>query len=246
MIEDEQNILPEKRVWGFWATTGFGLVIGLTTLVTCVIGLIVFVVISPRQIAEVFSDLGLVTSVISFPAAIVAIGLTMVIIKTKRGATIAEYLGFQLITRKAILILLAYTAGFVVVSDLLTIVLGKPINPESMVESYNTSVWPVLLWIAVIILAPLGEEIFFRGFLFAGFRQSRMGLYGTIALTSFIWALLHLQYDFYGIATIFTGGIFLGIAHFKTDSLWSPILIHAFFNLIGTLQVAFDVNSMFS
>ena len=88
------------------------------------------------------------------------------------------------------------------------------------------------------------EEILFRGFLFEGFRQSRIGVMGTIGLMAFVWALLHLQYGVYDIATVFVLGLVLGIARFKTDSLWSPLLMHSFVNLIATLEVAINVNTL--
>ena len=116
-----------------------------------------------------------------------------------------------------------------------------------MVDIYNTSVWPAFFWVVIIIFAPAFEETFFRGFLFVGFRQSRIGITGTIAVTALIWTLFHIgQYDIYEMATIFVSGIVLGIVRLKTDSLWSPLIIHVFFNLIATLQVALNVNGLVS
>jgi len=74
--------------------------------------------------------------------------------------------------------------------------------------------------------------------------QSRIGVVGAIGLTAFFWAILHVQYGVYEIATIFLLGIVLGIMRFKTGSLWSPLLMHAFFNLIATLQVALNSNTV--
>jgi membrane protease YdiL (CAAX protease family) len=115
-----------------------------------------------------------------------------------------------------------------------------------MVNIYNTSVWPPLLWLALVIFTPALEETFFRGFLFEGFRQSRIGVIGAIGLTTLIWAALHVQYDIYGMFIIFIMGILLGIARFKTGSLWSSLLMHAFFNFVATLQVAMNINSLAS
>ena len=113
-----------------------------------------------------------------------------------------------------------------------------------MIEAYRTSRWVALFWVAVIIFAPGFEETFFRGFLFAGLRQSKIGVAGTIVITALGWALLHLQYDFFEIAIIFIIGIVLGIARYKTNSLWSPLIMHAFFNLAATIEVALNVNSL--
>jgi membrane protease YdiL (CAAX protease family) len=45
--------------------------------------------------------------------------------------------------------------------------------------------------IALALAAPVTEEIVFRGFLYRGFSESRIGVAGTIALTV-AWALIHI------------------------------------------------------
>ncbi|MFC2016486.1 lysostaphin resistance A-like protein [Chloroflexota bacterium] len=245
---------PNRRVWGPWATAGFGLVIGIVFLVTSVIVVGIFAAIRIAsgstlgllQLINTLSDNGLLLALSTFATTLVCVGLITIIVKVRRGATIVEYLDFRRITRKTIFILLAVSVGFIILSDCLSLILGIPLNSEFMVDTYNTSVWPPLFWVALVIFAPAFEETFFRGFLFVGFRQSRIGIAGTIGLTALIWTLLHTQYDIYGIVTIFVMGILLGIVRFKTGSLWSPLLMHAFFNFVATLQVAINVNSLVS
>lgn len=96
----------------------------------------------------------------------------------------------------------------------------------------------------MVIFAPIFEEVLFRGFLFEGFRQSKLGPIGAIGLTALGWSLLHIQYGFYGIATIFVLGIVLGIVRIKTDSLWSPLIMHAFNNLVAMILVALSVSGL--
>ena len=251
MLEAENTL--NRRVWGPWATLGFGLVVGIVFLVTQILVAgafaVVEIVTDPKpsllQIAENLGSVsGLLLALATIASAIVGVGLIIGIVKLRRSATVSEYLGLRLITRKTILVLLAVTAGVIILSDSLSVLLGRPINPEIMVDTYRTSVWPALLWIALVIFAPLFEEAFFRGFLFEGFRRSRIGAAGTIGLTALIWTLLHIQYGVYELATIFVLGILLGIVRLKTGSLWSPILMHAFGNLVATLEVALNVNSL--
>jgi uncharacterized protein len=94
-----------------------------------------------------------------------------------------------------------------------------------------------------VIFAPAFEEALFRGFLFAGFSQSRIGVPGTVILTSLLWASLHIQYDLYNIAMIFFLGIGLGIVRAKTNSLWSTFLMHGFWNLVAVILVAFNIGT---
>ncbi len=241
--------LTKRQVWGPWATAGFGLAVGVLSAVFQVLPLLAFIVIrfasdptlGRSSIQKMYSaQEGLFLSFSTVANAIIGVGLIMLIIKLRRGMSITEYLGFRHITKKTVLGLLAITAGMVVLFEGISFLIRRPPN-EFMVRVYSTSVWPALLWIAIILLAPIFEETLFRGFLFEGFRQSRLGVVGAIGLTALVWSSLHaFQYDFYDVGTIFIAGIVLGIARFKTNSLWSTMVMHAFMNLIAMVQLAIN------
>lgn len=245
---------PPKQLWGAWATIGFGLSVGGAFLLTQVLVVAVFAIVSllsaPARSSSGFFDRvnskeGLVTALATIASASVCIPLIVLIVKARRGKPFAEYLGLKRVSVKVLLASLAIIAGLVVISDSITLLLGKPLTPVSMVRVYQTSVWPVLLWIALVIFAPAFEELLFRGFLFEGLRQSRLGVMGTIAFTALVWALLHAQYDLYGIASIFVMGIAMGAWRYRTGSLWSTLTMHAAANVIATLEVALNVDRLF-
>jgi membrane protease YdiL (CAAX protease family) len=116
-------------------------------------------------------------------------------------------------------------------------------NSSFMTETYQTAGWLPLLWAAVVLFAPVFEETFFRGFLFAGIERSRFGSVGTIILTSLVWASLHLQYNFIGMATIVILGLVLGTVRLKTHSLWPSILIHVFWNATALVVTAVSLRA---
>ena len=80
-----------------------------------------------------------------------------------------------------------------------------------MFNVYQTATSKTLLWIALVVAAPVSEEIFFRGFLFYGIQNTRLGSKGAIILSSLIWAPLHMQYDSYNLAAIMVLGLLLGV-----------------------------------
>jgi CAAX protease family protein len=90
----------------------------------------------------------------------------------------------------------------------------------------------------LIIAAPLFEEAFFRGFLLKGLESSFMGPIGAVVVTAGLWALIHVQYDAFGMATIFCLGLLLGTARVFTGSLLVPLGLHAFTNLGATIEAA--------
>jgi membrane protease YdiL (CAAX protease family) len=251
LSEAEQVI--KRQVWGPWATVGFGLVIIIVYLITQIIlGIIIGVAVSfsdsnlsPSQIAETLLAIeGLLVSTSTIASAIVGVGLIIIFVKVRKNISIAKYLALKPISIKAILVSLGIITGLIIINDTICIIIGRPVNPQVMVDTYNTSVWPVLLWIALVIFAPAFEEAFFRGFLFTGLSDSKLGVIGTIILTSLLWTLLHVQYEVFELVSIFILGIILGITRFRTRSLWAPLSMHALANVVATLEVALNVNSL--
>ena len=244
-MEESENPV-RKLVWGPWATAGFGIAVGIVFLLTQIVVMVIFFALEyvsnprldPLQLAEKLGENGLVLAVATCASAIVCICLILLIIKLRKGSTIAEYLELNPINGKTVFVLFVITAGFILLSDCLTYLLGKPIVPQYQVDVYRTSVWPVVLFIAIVIAAPAIEEIFFRGFLLEGFRQSRIGNSGAILLTALIWTIIHTQYGAYELTTIFIMGVLLGIIRLKTGSLLSCLLMHSIFNLVSSIETA--------
>ena len=188
------------------------------------------------QLLGSVSHNGYFLSVTTFVTTVVCCALILGIIKLKKQAVVRDYLAIRVVTRRTMLKWIALLAGFIVLSDLITGLLGRPIVPEFMSEVYSTAdpVW--MIWVALIIAAPLFEETFFRGFLFRGFESSFMGTAGAVLLTAALWAVIHLQYDGYGVATIFCLGVLFGAARALTRSLLVPLGLHAAANLVATIE----------
>ena len=91
----------------------------------------------------------------------------------------------------------------------------------------------------VIILAPIFEELLFRGFLFKGLRESKVGKWGTITTTTAIFAIIHI----YNVIPILFLGFLLGLAREKTGSVYVPIAMHALNNFIAMGLLYYVVNS---
>jgi uncharacterized protein len=161
----------------------------------------------------------------------VCIPLIWLFMKVRPNISIANYLGLRKVRMKTVLAWLAITFVFVVLLHTFLIVIKHPGNQLDIVlESTNI---PLIFWIAAIIFAPLLEETFFRGFLFKGFWQSRLGIIPTILLMSITWTSLHYEYGILSMVMFFIFGICLGTARYKTNSLLTPVLMHALWNAIA-------------
>ena len=145
---------------------------------------------------------------------------------------------------------LAFAFVLLQLADLATVELGRSPVPPIMESIIETTTYTALLWVALVIAAPVFEEVLFRGFMYEGLRRTRIGAGGTIAVTTLVWTALHVgQYDQFFLVLIALIGILLGIARERTGSLYVPLAIHAVNNLLSTLQMSAEkdavVNGLF-
>jgi len=107
-----------------------------------------------------------------------------------------------------------------------------------MKDVYRTAGSLALLWTALLIAGPVFEELLFRGFMFRGIQASRLGSGGAMVITALTWAALHAGYDLWDLVVVLAGGLLLGVARVKSDSVYVTIGMHSLWNLIATIEVA--------
>ncbi len=89
-----------------------------------------------------------------------------------------------------------------------------------------------------IILAPVTEEVLFRGFLLPSWSRSWLGPIGAVAATSVIFAAVHIQYDLCGMIAVGLAGCVYGWLRLRSGSLLPPILALCVGNAIATFGFA--------
>ena len=153
----------------------------------------------------------------------------LALVRPRRGEVVA-----------GVLCLAALLIGF----DLLTLLVGRDVVPTFMREAYlsaRNSGSLALFFLAVVIVAPISEEIAFRGFLFRGFSASWLGVSGATILTSAAWAGMHVQYDAFTLSQIFFIGLLLGWIRWASGSTLLTIMLHMLANLTACIQAAIKV-----
>jgi len=93
----------------------------------------------------------------------------------------------------------------------------------------------VLFAVVAVIMAPLCEEIYFRGFVFKGFAESWGWVWGAAA-SGALFSLAHLQLTLF--LPLFVLGFGLAWVYQRTGSLWTNITLHATFNGVAVLAWA--------
>jgi uncharacterized protein len=84
----------------------------------------------------------------------------------------------------------------------------------------------------VVVAAPISEEVFFRGFMFAGLR-SRLPFATAAAITALVFGISHSATGITAVPQLTVLGIVLAWLYEKTGSLWPPILVHLTNNAIA-------------
>ena len=103
-------------------------------------------------------------------------------------------------------------------------------NQLTLVKMFNNS-GLITMFIMIVILAPIAEEIMTRG-IFIGVLFKEKPYLGLI-VSSVLFSLLHGPTDVLSFITYVVPGLTLGFIYIKTDRLVTPIIGHMLNNLLG-------------
>ncbi len=98
---------------------------------------------------------------------------------------------------------------------------------ELLVKTDSTLVASMLV-VTVVLVAPLFEEVAFRGFAYPVLKQ-RLGTWRALVIVSAAFSLIHFHAP--SVLPLFALAIGLGLVYELTGSLLAPITMHALFNL---------------
>ena len=160
-----------------------------------------------------------------------------------QGLPIARYLALKKFAWSRYLFWQMALITYLAVSEYGMQKLGFPVVHEFMETIYKNAGSLPLLWVALMIAAPLLEELVFRGFLYQGIATSRLAVPVAIIIPALLWALTHFQYHGIFMGIILGGGILLGLARWHTGSTLATLGLHASWNLISTLLAHYYLGS---
>ena len=236
----ETQTLPkdfQNEKWGFWGTIIWTLVIAAVRAGTNLLTIqLKYGGISKEIINTVKNDNN-VLFLLFFVNLVIVVAALCGVIKLKKNSNIKEYLAINRISLRQLIFWGIVAFIFIAVEYLKPHFLG--ISQAVQYHPYsNYNLW--LFFFIMVIIGPLIEELTFRGFLFSGFSSSFLHPAGAIIVTALLWAGLH--YFSGGFIQMFgtiIPGLVLGIARYKTNSLFTPIMMHSLVNLGGAVKIAF-------
>jgi uncharacterized protein len=220
----DQRIPPRRPAWNIWQGL---LLIMLVTLIEYPLGWL-----------ETPNDLDSIRGILHFIGvglgdALVYIGVIWIFLRLIRRPF--TDLGFVKPLKH--FVLLGFVVGiflFVCIGllgNILTHVFGTP-APQSFTAAVNgvNSKWEfVLLALLGGVVAPLKEEMFFRGIIYPPFRQA-LGRGKGMLLTGLFFATLH--YDIVRFIPLFIGGVVLAWLYERSASIWPAVIAHGTWNIL--------------
>jgi uncharacterized protein len=227
------------KTWGYWATLGWAVLAFAAGQLVALVAIVVWRAGALSSLLETPYDGRFVTLflLISTPITIVVLALAVRLAR----ARFSEYLALSWPPARDVAFGILWLIGVIAASDALLYLGGRPLVTPFQQQSYATAVaegWLFPMLVAAILVAPIGEELMFRGFLFRGWARSGGSTWPAIVVISLLWAALHVQYDWTGILQIFVIGLFLGGVRWRTGSTLLTFALHALFNLEGTIETA--------
>jgi membrane protease YdiL (CAAX protease family) len=109
-----------------------------------------------------------------------------------------------------------------------------------MITEYTQLPLRIMIVFVAVIIAPLLEEMLFRGFIqttIRSFLNTKNSAWPAITASSMFFAIMHADTGHW--PALFILGVCLGYSYEKSGSLFRPIFIHLFFNTYSVMTALF-------
>jgi len=231
------------KIWGYWATLGWAILAFLAGQFIAFGLLIALHVGDWNTMIQTPFDGEVVTLfiVLSNPIMIAVLALA---VRFAHGNQ-TEYFALLRPQNSDLKLGIVCLVIFIVICDALLYFSGRALVTPFQLQSYTTAAaegWLPAMLVAAVVVAPAGEEAMFRGFLFRGWVRSERSAWPAIVIISLLWAALHIQYDWTGMLQIFVIGLFLGWMRLRSGSTILTFVLHALFNIEGTMETVVQMH----
>jgi len=163
----------------------------------------------------------------------------VLILLNRKQLSIIESLRLNAISKQVIISTILLSIGAMIIADEINILVDMVIPaPDSFLqlEALLTPENPIsmfLLIITIVLLAPIGEELLFRGFLQKYLEIAWGDITKAILLSSLFFAAIH--FNPYWLIQIYLLGVLLGYIAWQTQSVVSSIIFHVIINASSLL-----------
>jgi membrane protease YdiL (CAAX protease family) len=235
-----QRIEARAR-WGLWTTLAWGAGAAVVMAATQTAGAFLYLawrglLVPGQPIAaeNLQSDGPLLTAAFLFSTPLVLAYLALAV--RLAGVPFRDYMALKWPRWGDVLAGVGALAAVIFIAGLGATLTGQE-TPDFMSATFRSArdegMLP-LFFFSFIALAPIQEELIFRGFLYRGLGQS-LGAWPAILLLSAVWAVVHSQYNWFYVAEIFLLGVAFGWLRYRTGSTILTIFLHAAMNAMALI-----------
>jgi membrane protease YdiL (CAAX protease family) len=181
-------------------------------------------------------SMGALTSAMTLLAGALSMVVVLVLGAGRNARALPEATGGPAWNPKALAAALILPFGLFAFNTVLAQGLMRAFGPARAINTgiaglLGQGAWSVAIFILYMcVVAPVLEELFFRGFLLSGMR-GRLGTAPAILFTATLFALIHLNPT--QVVSGFFLGLVLGALAARTRNLRYPILLHALYNCMS-------------
>jgi membrane protease YdiL (CAAX protease family) len=231
--------IPTPRPWGYLATLGW---LVLATLVGTILFIAVVEWLDPEVPFKRGVNVDVTLRLLPYTTT-VFVGVLLAILALAvrlRHWRIKDYFGLVRPSKREVAIALAFLIVLSAVEEAVSYLAGWGTD-------YNTNLYATaraggllpLLWLIIesIFVSPIAEEAIFRGFQYRGWVRTPRAVVPGILVISALFAVGHVQYDWFVIFLVFIGGLFLGWVRWWSGSTLLAGLTHIVHNLWAMIEV---------
>lgn len=234
-----ENVKP----WGLFATFALGAIALLVAQLLGIVAVSGLYGFDLRQMGTISRDGG---GIILFICVSAPVQVALLVAAARVRGNPMTYLAYKLPRRGEVLFGIAALAALILAGDVISLLAGRsivdPFQSDIYQAAQKANLFPLLLF-AICVLIPISEESLFRGFLFRGWLQSPRNAWPVIVLTAGLFAIIHVQYDWFLIGQVFAFGVLFGWMRWVTGSTLLTMLLHGLVNLEGMIETLWSASS---
>jgi len=219
-----------------------------TLTIKNVFGIVILSVLSALVVGTIIASVGIVylpendNNITNFLALFIGQGfmvIPLLLFLTARKESFVDRLRIRKLPFPVILSTLVLSLGIIILVDEFDRIASLLFTPPEYLDqlgymlkfdSFNMAVFLVF---GIVVLAPLGEEILFRGFLQKFLEEHWQDVTRAVLVTSLFFAIIHLNP--FWLIQIYMLGVILGFLAWRTGSIWAGFILHAANNLVALL-----------
>ena len=166
--------------------------------------------------------------------------MLVAVMLASRGTSMSQFLGLKwkharylwVITPAGVIIAYMFLFGieYYGYSGWLEQYFGNDAKLQETVKTYqetNAVTVRIMIAISAILIAPIAEEIVFRGYIYTAVKRFSGRLFATV-LSSLLFGVVH--FNISALIPLVFLALILALAYELSGSIWAPISIHALFN----------------